>query len=185
LTIYGLCTGLYFGIQSDRRSSPFAEVAPLGKKHCGKAQLRLDEAKQLVDLAEALAEGGDSDVLAILLMLHLGLRQSEVGARVARDVDAQGSLLWIASGKTAHAGRRLEVPECLRAPLLSLATRKQPGELLFADGLIAPGRQHFWTKLRGFCRRAAVPQVCAHSLRGLRLLVLEASRNSHSVPQIQ
>jgi hypothetical protein len=55
-------------------------------------QLRLDEAKQLADLAQSLAEAGDADALAILLMLHKGLRQGEVGSRVhhrSRNLPAQ------------------------------------------------------------------------------------------------
>jgi len=156
-------------------ANPFAGVTALGKKHNGKMQLRIDEAKQLADSTQELAEAGDPDALAILLMLHLGLRQGEVGARVARDVDAQGLLLWITEGKTENATRRLEVPDCLRAPLLELARRKQPSELLFADGPTVPSRQHFWGKLRRFCHRAGVPLVCPHSLRGLHAtLAIEA-----------
>ena len=155
--------------------NPFADVAAVGKKHNGKMQLRIDEARQLADSTQELADAGDADALAILLMLHLGLRQGEVGARVARDVDAQGRLLWITAGKTENAARRLEVPECLRAPLLALASRKQAGELLFADGPTVPSRQHFWSKLRLFCSRAQVPPVCPHSLRGLHAtLAIEA-----------
>ena len=146
--------------------NPFAEVACLGKKQSRKVQLRVDEAKKLAAVTQKLADEVDTDALAILLMLHLGLRQGEVGARVARDVDARGSLLWIPSGKTIHAVRRVEVPECLRAALTALAFRKKSDELLFTSGTKAPGR-HFWSKLRQFCSRAEVPLVCPHSLRGL------------------
>ena len=131
-------------------ANPFADVSALGKKHNGKMQLRIDEARQLADSTQELADAGDSDALAILLMLHLGLRQGEVGARVARDVDAQGRLLWITAGKTENAARRLEVPECLRAPLVELASHKQPDQLLFTDGPTVPSRQHYWGKLRLF-----------------------------------
>ena len=164
--------------------NPFAEVASLGKKCRGKPQLRIDEAKQLVDSLDARAAAGDPDALALLLMLHLGLRQGEVGARVARDVDAQGRLLWIPEGKTENAARRLKVPTCLRPPLLTLANRKQPNELLFSAGPQPPSRQHFWEKLRQFCRRAEVPLVCPHSLRGLHAtLALEAGATGEMVAQ--
>lgn len=164
--------------------NPFAEVVVLGRKHRGKTQLRIDEAKQLTGTLQALGDAGDSDALAILLMLHLGLRQGEVGARIARDVDAQGSVLWVPEGKTENAARRLKVPMCLRAPLSILARRKQPGELLFTEGPQPPSRQHFWEKLRQFCRRAQVPMVCPHSLRGLHAtLALEAGATSEMVAQ--
>ena len=164
--------------------NPFAEVAALGKKHRGKAQLRIDEAKQLADALQERAEAGDPDALALLLMLHLGLRQGEVGARVARDVDAQGRILWIPEGKTENAARRLKVPFCLRTPLLTLARRKQTDELLFSAGSQPPSRQHFWEKLRQFCLRAHVPLVCPHSLRGLHAtLALEAGATGEMVAQ--
>ena len=164
--------------------NPFAEVVGLGKKHRGKTQLRIDEAKQLADSLQGLADEGDADALAILLMLHLGLRQGEVGARVARDVDAQGRVLWITEGKTANAERRLKVPACLRGPLKALAQRKEPDERLFGEGARVPSRQHFWGKLRLFCRRAQVPQVCPHSLGGLHAsLALQAGATGEMVAQ--
>ncbi len=151
--------------------NPFAAVAPVGKRHCGKMQLRLDEARQLANWTQARADAGDPEDLAILLMLHMGLRQGEVGARVARDVDDDGTLLWIPTGKTMHAARRLQIPECLRGPLVALARTKEPGELLFTQGTQVPGRQHFWGVLHQFCRHAGVPLVCPHSLRGLHASV--------------
>ena len=164
--------------------NPFSEVVPIGRRHSGKTQLRINEAKKLATRTQALADAGDSDALALLLMLHLGLRQGEVGTRIARDVDEGGSLLWITTGKNSRAVRRLEVPACLRVPLLALARRKQPGELLFADGPQAPSRQHFWGKLHQFCRRAEVPMVCPHSLRGLHAtLAIQAGATGAAVAQ--
>lgn len=73
---------------------------------------------------------------------------------------------------------------CLRAPLSALARRKQPGELLFTEGTQPPSRQHFWETLHRFCRRAQVPVVCPHSLRGLHAtLALEAGATSEMVAQ--
>ncbi len=105
-----------------------------------------------------------------------------MGARIARDVDAQGSILWITSGKTANAVRRLKIPECLRAPLLALASRKKPDELLFSDGPRPRRRGYFWSKLHWLCERANVPRVCPHSLRGLHAtLALDAGATSGMV----
>lgn len=41
--------------------------------------------------------------LGVSLMLYLGLRQGEVAARVARDIDDDGRVLWVPSGKTKNA----------------------------------------------------------------------------------
>lgn len=162
--------------------NPFADIAPLGKRRAGKAQLRIDEAKQFSQTAEALANAGDSAALGALLMLHLGLRQGEVGARVARDVDANGTILWVPAGKTKNAARRLKVPENLRAPLLALVQSKAPNALLFTDGDKPPRIQYFWRKVRQLCARAKVPIVCPHSLRGLHAtLALEAGATSSMV----
>jgi integrase len=162
--------------------NPFADVSPLGKRRAGKMQLRIDEAHQLSHVALELAAEGDSAALGVLLMLHLGLRQGEVGARVARDVDAGGKILWVPTGKTKNAVRRLKVPEFLQDPLLRLASQKQPAGLLFTDGTTPPKRQYFWQKVRRLCTRAQVPLVCPHSLRGLHAtLALEAGATSTMV----
>ena len=162
--------------------NPFAEVAPAGKRRTGKTQLRIDEARQFSQTAEAMADAGDPLALGVLLMLHLGLRQGEVGARVARDLDASGTILWIPAGKTKNAVRRLKVPESLRGPLLALARSKQPTGLLFTEGDAPPRHQYFWRKVHEVCARAGVPTVCPHSLRGLHAtLALEAGATSSMV----
>lgn len=68
--------------------------------------------------------------------------------------------------------------------LCALAGRKQPGALLFAEGEQVPSRQHYWGKLHLFCRRAQVPPVCPHSLRGLHAsLALQAGATGEMVAQ--
>ena len=49
------------------------------------------------------AEAGDPSAIGALLVMYLGLRQGKVAARVARDIDDDGRLLWIPSGKTKNA----------------------------------------------------------------------------------
>jgi len=162
--------------------NPFAEVAPSGRRRTGKTQLRIDEARLFSQTAESMAAEGDQLALGVLLMLHLGLRQGEVGARVARDLDASGTILWIPAGKTKNAVRRLKVPESLRGPLLALARSKQPTELLFTAKDAPPRHQYFWRKVHEVCARAGVPIVCPHSLRGLHAtLALEAGAAPQSV----
>lgn len=162
--------------------NPFSDVTPLGKKSAGKPQLRIDEARRFETAARALAESGDGGALGVLLMLHLGLRQGEVGARVVRDVDDDGRVLWIPSGKTRNARRRLRVPEALRGLLLKQTQGKPADALLFYSGTRPPHRRYFWQKVHAVCQRAAVPEVCPHSLRGLHAtLALEAGATSELV----
>ncbi len=102
----GLARRLYeFAIKQDMcRNNPFASVTPIGRKRVGKPQLRIDEARRFEQKAIELAQAGDAAALGALLMLHLGLRQGEVAARIARDVDDEGRVLWVPSGKTKTRG---------------------------------------------------------------------------------
>ena len=162
--------------------NPFDGVTPMGRKSAGKPQLRIDEAHRFESTALDLAKAGDAAALGVLLMLNLGLRQGEVGARVARDVDDSGRILCVPSGKTKNASRRLRVPAHLQAMLVSLAQSKTPESFLFHDGDCAPGRQFFWAKVRAVCKLASVPRICPHSLRGLHAtLALEAGATSDMV----
>ncbi len=54
-------------------------------------------------------------------MSYLGLRQGEVVARVARDIDDDGRVLWIPSGKAKNAKHLLNIPESIRPLPLKLA----------------------------------------------------------------
>lgn len=115
-------------------------------------------------------------------MLHLGLRQGEVSARIVRDVDADGRILVIPFGKTAGSRRRLKVPEWLRPLLLSLVAGKAPTDLLFSSENQQRSRGYWWRKVREWCQKANVPPVCPHSLRGLHAtLAIEEGSTSDSV----
>lgn len=80
-------------------TNPFAAVEPIGKGGVGKQQLRIEEAQRLDRHLVQRAEHGDTAAIGVLLMLHLGLRQGEVTARVARDVDADCRILHIPLAK--------------------------------------------------------------------------------------
>lgn len=163
-------------------ANPFADIQPVGKRRAGKTQLRIDEAQRFAAAALEQARGGDGSALGVLIMLHLGLRQGEVGARTVRDLDADGRVLWISHGKTANATRRLKLPENLRPLLLDLASGKRPDALLFSEGDKPPHRHYWWSKVRALCVRAGVPVVCPHSLRGLHAtLALEAGATADMV----
>lgn len=147
------------------KSNPWLLVRPLGKPHKGKPQLTLDEAAKLSHLAES--EGSD-ECLGLLLALHMGLRNGEVCGLDVRDLDLGGKLLRIQDSKTQAGRRALEVPNFLRRPLLE-RTRGRTGNepLLRNDHGERPSLNWLGPALAKLCRRAGVPVVVPHSLRGL------------------
>ena len=164
------------------RTNPFAGVRPVGRVNVGKTQLRIDEARRLCAVLLAHAPTDDGAV-AVLLQLMLGLRSSEVLHRKVRDVDDNGRVLWIPSGKTKNAKRRLLVPELLQ-PILRRLTAVGPPERILIGG--DRDRAHFsdflWHRVHRYCDLAGVPRVCPHSLRGLHsTLALEAGATSGAV----
>ena len=164
-------TKLFFRWAVDRkylRANPFEKVKPIGKAHAGKDQLRIDEARRLTQVLVAAAQNGEEGAIATFCQLLLGLRSSEVLLRKVRDLDDDGRVLWIPSGKTHNARRRLEVPDALRPFLLSLAAGKGAERYLFGGDR---GQPYFhiwlWRQVKKYCERANLPRVCPHSLRGL------------------
>lgn len=158
------------------RANPFEGVKTVGKANAGKRQLRVDEARRLYQLLLQAGKTGEPGAIAVLTQLLLGLRSSEVLAREVSDLDDGGRLLWIPSGKTKNARRRLHVPEALRPLLLGLVKGLPPERLIFGD---KHGKQRFhmwlWRQVKLFCKRAGISQVCPHSLRGLHSsLAIEA-----------
>ncbi len=164
-------TKLFFRWAVDRkyvRDNPFAKVKPIGKASSGKEQLRIDEARRLTQVLVAAAHKGEEGAIATFCQLLLGLRSSEVLLRKVRDLDDDGRVLWIPSGKTANARRRLEVPEALRPFLLSLAVGRPAERLLFGGDREQPYFHIWlWRQVKKYCQRADLPRVCPHSLRGL------------------
>lgn len=164
-------------------SDPFADVLPVGRAKVGKPQLRIDEARRFHDAALAAFENGHQLALAAACALWLGLRASEVMKREVRDLDDGGRVLWVPSGKTANARRRLVVPEALRGPLLRQAGGR-PGCALLFPGETGRGyrRASLNEAVARLCRRAGLPVVCAHSLRGLHsTLALGAGATADAV----
>lgn len=140
------------------KSSPFADVKYIGEPRKGRDQLRLDEARILVESCLSRATRGS---IAVLCYLVLGVRQGELRALTGRDVDDGGTLLWIARGKTKSAKRHLEVPAFLAAHLARLAA--EVGQL----GRVFPGSKE-WVRRHtdAACTVAGVPRVTPHGLRG-------------------
>ncbi len=164
------------------RQNPFATVQPIGRMNVGKKQLRIDEARRFEAVCLKQAESGDTAAFGALLMIYLGLRQSEVAARVKRDIDDEGRVLWIPSGKTKNAKRRLKIPEHLRPLLLTLMTAKESEDRLFYPPNRKRSSSYYWAHVRRLCRLADVPVICPHSLRGLHAtLALEGGATADSV----
>lgn len=155
-------------------ANPAAETKGRGRRRHGKPKLRIDEARAWTSTALLKAQS-ESGAVAALMALLMGMRASEIVRRVVRDVDDDGQLLWIDSGKTAAARRTLTVPELLRPFLLALTKDRKPDAPLF------PSRRREYVRgwVLRICRLAKVPAVCAHSMRGLHAdLALEAGATS-------
>ncbi len=113
----------------------------------------------------------------------LGLRSSEVLLREVRDLDDEGKVLWIPSGKTKNARRRLEVPDVLRPFLLRLVEGKTPERMIFEGRKKTPHKiPWLWKQVSIYCKQANLLRVCPHSLRGLHAsLAMAAGCTSNAV----
>src|SRR5262245_43901895 len=156
--------------------NPVANVEPIGQRNRGKKQLRIDEARKLVDVCIRQANEGDEAAVGTLTAFLLGLRASEVTDRVVRDLDDNGRLLWIEFGKTKRSRRTLEVPALLRPYLLALA-KDRPADAQLISRTISErsgkkrGRHWLLYHVERLCDDAGVPIVCTQSLRGLHASV--------------
>jgi integrase len=158
--------------------NPIDDIEPLGRRKHGKPQLHIDEARRWLAAAETLAKKGEAGAVAAMVTLLMGLRASEIINREARDLDAGGTVLWIPTSKTEAGRRRVEVPEILRPYLSALKRDKLPLAPLF--GVHWRDWPRRW--VQKICRKARVPTVCAHSMRGLfATLGIQAGATPHLV----
>ena len=165
------------------KSNPWLKVRRVGKANVGKPQLRIDETRKLEAVAMQRAQSGDVPALGILLMLYLGLRQGEVADRVSRDIDDEGRVLWVPSGKTKNAKRRLKIPEQIRPLVLARIVGQEPDSLIFYPPHHKTHHNGYYVvQLARLCRLAGVPVVCPHSLRGMHAtLALEGGATGDAV----
>jgi integrase len=165
--------------------NPFQNVHPVGRMNVGKPQLRIDEAQRFVSTAlQRFDEQCDALSMGALVALLMGLRASEVLQRRVRDVDRNGEILWIDSGKSKNARRYLDVPAVLQPRLWQLCTGREPDAFLLGSGRDgqARRRQALWSTVHHLCLAAQVPPVCTHSLRGLwATLGVQSGAVSHAV----
>lgn len=145
-------------------TNPFKGVEAVGKRRRGKPQLRIDEARSFVSTAlDEYITTGDLSGLACVTTLLLGLRASECTDRLVRDLDDGGRVLWIPHGKTEAAIRQMQVPAVIRPLLLDVATGKAPQDKLWGD----VDRHWIGHHVRRLCKKAGVPVIPPHGLRGL------------------
>jgi integrase len=169
------------------RQSPAERIQPVGRRRRGKPQLRRSGARKLYSVTVRLAQEGDDGALAVLTLLLLGLRSSELLERRVGDVDvgSDGVLLWVDRGKTHAAERHHDLPE----PLTQLYAHRVAGEppeawLYPADRARAGHRRREWLQgaSRRLCKLAGVPYITPHGLRGTRAtLTREAGILGHVV----
>jgi len=165
------------------RINPVQDIEAVGRRRKGKPQLRFDEAWRWLRKAEDLAAEGEAGAVAAMVALLMGLRAGEIVARVVRDLDMGGRILWIPDSKTEAGRRKVKVPAPLQPLMLDLARDKLPTAYLF------PGKQggqpdRAWPRkwVKRICRLVKVPEVCAHSMRGLHAtLAIEAGTSPDDV----
>lgn len=165
-------------------ANPWAGVEGVGRRPRGKKQLRMDDARKLLDLGLVRAQR-DWGALAVVTQLLLGLRPGELRRIQASDFDCGGTVLMVPIAKTEAGVRELELPVVLQ-PLL--AARAALAPRLFP-------RSAWWVRneVRLLCADAGVPCVTAHALRGTHATIavkrgatahLVAAALGHSSPRI-
>jgi integrase len=147
-----------------------AKVKGVGKKKKGKMQLTGDEVMKWIAVCLAKASRRDSlssvrqsdAAVALMTLLLLALRQSDVLKRNVRDVDLGATVLRVTGGKTQKSNRPRHIPPLLRPFLLAITANRAGNELLFGP------RTNDWlrTAQRKICQEAGVPYVCPHGLKG-------------------
>ena len=168
-------------------NNPFANVQRVGKARAGKPQLRQDEARRLSDYLVKEASNGELPALALLVQVILGLRSGEVLNLRKRDLDCHATVVVVDGTKNKNARRNLELhAPMVRELLLQRCSSLGPDSFIFApDGATAPRKTPgLWKCLGRYCKRAGVPPVCPHSLRGLHsTLAVKAGATSSFVAQ--
>jgi integrase len=173
-TFLGWCVGKRWLARN-----PLEKVKGVGKRRHGKEQLRIGETRKWLTMAIELADKGKDGPVAAMTCLLMGMRCTEVVSRVVRDLDDDGKLLWIPWSKTAAGKRTLEVPQMLQPYLSRLAGKRKPDEPLFRKKHLRDWPRR-WVKR--ICKLAGVPEVSAHSMRGLHgTLAIKAGATGHLV----
>lgn len=160
------------------RENPLEGVEGKGERNHGKKQLRIDDAREWTAKAFELAEAGDVGAVAALMTYFMANRASEITLRKVGDVDDGGRVLWIEEGKTDESNGAMLIPDDLQPLIRKLVKGRDRAEWLFPaepkkDGTVGPHWRD-WPRenVQRICKLAGVPEVCAHSMRGLHSTVL-------------
>lgn len=165
------------------RVDPFVDVEGMGRRKKGKPQLRVDEARILTTYLLSLPVA--SAPVAVLTCLLLGNRASEVIERDVRDLDDNGTLLWIPDSKTESGKRQVEVSSILQPLLRELAKERIGAAPLFvARHGDRPTRWWVAYWCRRLCSLAKVPTICPQGFRGTHgSLAKRGGATSHLVQE--
>jgi integrase len=156
------------------RRDPLIKVEISGHKKRGKKQLHIDESRRFIE--EALKHPDDPLAVACAAMIYTGLRPGEIMGLQVRDLDAEGTILWVEKSKTEAGKRGVEVAEVFRPFLRAFAQGRGSQEFLFelkpervraCKDARKSRRDALLRKTQALCEAAGLPVVCSHSMRGL------------------
>ena len=138
------------------RASPFEKSKAHRQAHAGKEQLAHRRGRGALTRSwwrrRKVAKGGHRDVLSAAPGAAL---QRESVAQV-RDLDDDGRVLWIPSGKTHNARRRQKVPDALR-PFLVESRRGRAERYLFGRRPRTAVSTSGWRQVKNTATRANPP----------------------------
>jgi integrase len=106
------------------------------------------------------------------------MRCTAIVSRAVRDLDDEGTLLWIPDSKTLAGRRKLQVPKFLRPYLVKLAEGRGLGRR------VVRGHWRDWPRrwVQKTCKSAKVPTVSASRDAGLHgTLAVDSGITSHAV----
>lgn len=156
-------------------SDPFARVQGRGRRRMGKAQLRIEESRKVIDTCAELLDHDDGAVCTLAYLL-LSTRNGEVVLAHVRDVDDNGRMFWVPDSKTEAGRRQIEVPDVLRPGMIRLARDRAGHEPLFAHASTR-ARPQDWAREQVWriCKLAGVPKVGPHGLRGTHATIADTA----------
>lgn len=156
-------------------ADPFAKIKGRGRRKKGKAQLRIEESRKVIDVCAARLTTDDGAVCTLAYLL-LSTRNGEVVLAHVRDVDDDGRMFWIPDSKTEAGRRQIEVPAVLQPGLLRLTADRKPDEPLFAHA-VTRARPQDWAREQVWriCKLAGVPEVGPHGLRGTHATIADSA----------